>query len=356
MSPLMPVRWGIVATANIARRQFLPALAEAGGGRAVLVGGRDRRRAEDWAEAEGVERGVEGYEAVVTSPEIDAVYVALPNTFHAEWTLRALEAGKAVLCEKLLCPTAAEAAPVLEAARRSNALLWEAFVFPFQSQHARLLSIAASGEIGEVVEIVTAFHFRVTQPGNIRLAAELGGGALADVGCYPVRLAQELYGAAPAAAGDTAGGGTAGGDTARGGTAGAAGLAPAVWCCARRGPSGVDVDSSAIVDWGERRLVFSVSFGRAFDTHTRVLGTTGQITLTNPYHPGRADTLAIHPEGGEARVEHPTLDERSFTATLRHIHRVLAGEEQPRHLAVHDTAATLRVLDALQTAWRGEPA
>ncbi len=340
MSSPPVVRWGIVGTANIARRQFLPGLAEAGGGRPLLVGGRDRVRTEGWAAAEGVERAVEGYEAVVTDPEVDAVYVALPNTLHATWTIRALEAGKAVLCEKLLCPTASEAAGVLDVARRSGALLWEAFVFPFQAQHARLLSLAGDGAVGEVVEIESAFHFRVSQPGNIRLDPDLGGGALADVGCYPVRLAQELYGPAPPAAAAP---------PARG--EGAPGW-PAVWCSARPGPSGVDADSAAIVEWGGRRLVLSVGFGRAYDTFTRILGTTGQIALTNPYHPGPSDSLTVSTEGSEPRVEHPTLDERSFSAALRHIHAVLAGSEQPRHLALEDTLPTLHVLDALEAAWR----
>ncbi len=333
-----PVRWGIVGTANIARRQFLPALAEVGGGRAVLVGGRDGARAARWAAEEGVEAGVEGYEAVVTSPEVDAVYVALPNSLHATWTARALEAGKAVLCEKLLCRDAAEAAPLLELARRERSLLWEAFVFPFQAQHRRLLELVAAGTIGEVAEIESAFHFHVTQPANIRLDATLGGGALADVGCYPVRLAQELFGPVP-------------GSRQSGGTSGA-GAGARVWCTARLEGHDVDVDTAGIVDWGDRRLVFSVGFRRAFDTFTRVLGTAGQIALTNPYHPAPADTLTVHPEGAEARSEHPTSDERSFSAALRHIHAVLAGEEEPRHLAVNDTIPTLTVLDALQTAWR----
>jgi predicted dehydrogenase len=131
------VRWGIVGTANIARGQFLPGLREAGDGRAVLVGSRDRESARAFAAEHGVDRGVAGYEAVVESDEVDAIYVAVPNTFHAEWTSRALEAGKAVLCEKPLSVWSAQTAAVLETARAiPGALLWEAFVFPFQAQHA----------------------------------------------------------------------------------------------------------------------------------------------------------------------------------------------------------------------------
>ena len=322
-APLL-VRWGILGTANIARRQFLPALAEVGGGRAVLVAGRDGRRAAEWAGSEGVEAGVAGYETVVGSGEVDAVYIALPNSLHAEWTVRALAAGKAVLCEKMLCRHPSELGPVLEAARRPGARLWEAFAFPFQCQHQRLLEVVGSGAIGDLCEIVSWFHFRVSQPSNIRLNAELGGGALADVGCYPVRLAQELLGPAP--------------DPLE------------VSCEAIDHGHDVETDVAAIVHWGAARLILSVGFHRSFDTFTRVIGTTGEVRLTNPYHPGPGDTLTVLAEGEEPVVERPTTDARSFSAMLRHIQGVLAGDEAPRHLAVEVSAPTASVIDELQQA------
>jgi predicted dehydrogenase len=324
MTAPLPVRWGILGTANIARRQFLPALAEVGGGRAVLVAGRDRRRATQWAASEGVEAGVAGYETVVGSGEVDAVYIALPNSLHAEWTVRALAAGKAVLCEKMLCRHPSELGPVLEAARRPGALLWEAFAFPFQHQHQHLLEVVGSGAIGDLCEIVSWFHFRVSQPSNIRLNAKLGGGALADVGCYAVRLAQELLGPAP--------------DPTE------------VWCEAIDHGHDVETDAAAIVGWGAARLMLSVGFHRSVDTFTRVIGTKGEVRLTNPYHPGPGDTLTVLAEGEEPVVEHPTTDARSFSAMLRHIQGVLAGDEAPRHLAVEVSPPTAIVIDRLQQA------
>jgi predicted dehydrogenase len=324
MTAPLPVRWGILGTANIGRRQFLPALAEVGGGRAVLVAGRDGRRAAQWAASEGVEAGVAGYETVVGSSEVDAVYLALPNSLHAEWTVRALAAGKAVLCEKMLCRHPSELGAVLQAARRPGALLWEAFAFPFQHQHQRLLEVVGSGAIGDLCEIVSWFHFRVTQPSNIRLNAELGGGALADVGCYPVRLAQELLGPAP--------------DPTE------------VWCEAIDHGHDVETDAAAIVGWGAARLMLSVGFHRSVDTFTRVIGTTGEVRLTNPYHPGPGDTLTVLAQGEEPVVERATTDARSFSAMLRHIQGVLAGDEAPRHLAVEVSAPTAIVIDRLQQA------
>ena len=316
------VRWGIVGPANIARGQFLPGLREAGGGRPVLVGSRDAGRATAFASEHGVDQGVAGYERVVESADVDAVYVAVPNSLHAEWAGRALQAGKAVLCEKPLCVGADQTAAVLGIAAGAPGPLWEAFVFPFQAQHQRICELIADGAIGNPVEIVSAFHFQVSSPSNIRLSAELGGGSLADVGCYPVRLAVEIFGADEA--------------TVTGGVA--------------QFEQGVEVDAAAIVTWGTRRLMLTCGFRRSYDTFTRILGDRGQIHLTNPFHPGPADSLVLHRPGAEAIIEHPTTDAHSFTAALRHIHAAVRGQAAPAHLASETALPVAQTLEALQTA------
>lgn len=301
----------------------MPALRECGG-RAELVASRDPQRAERFASEEGVERASGDYRAVIESPDVDAVYVALPNTHHAQWAIAALEAGKAVLCEKPLCASVDDTRRVLEAARgRPGALLWEAFVFPFQAQHERLVELVGGGAIGEVAEVSSAFHFRVTRPDNIRMSAELGGGALADVGCYPIRLAHELLGpvTGPVAA-------------------------QARW------EGDVEVDAAGLVPHGTARLVLTCGFRRAYDTFTRVLGDAGQLALVNPFHPQPDDTLTLHRPGHDAVVERPTTDAHSFTAALRHIHAVVRDDESPRHLAVDSALTTALTLDALQQAAR----
>lgn len=318
------IRWGIVGPASIARGQFLPGLREAGGGRAVLVGSRDGERARAFAAEHGVDAGVEGYAQVVESADVDAVYIALPNSVHAEWTIRALEAGKAVLCEKPLCGSAGQTAEVLDAAAAlPGSLLWEAFVFPFQAQHRRLAELLAAGAIGPPAEIVGAFHFLLSRPADIRLSAELGGGSLADVGCYPIRLAHELFGV-------TAGPDAAAGSAVTGGE--------------------VEVDAAAIATWGARRLVLTCGFRRGYDTFTRILGDAGQLHLTNPFHPSPADTVTLLRPQADPVVERPSTDARSFTAALRHIHAVLHGTEAPRHTAAGYSLAAARTLEAVQAA------
>ncbi len=294
-----------------------------------MVASRDRATAEDFARKEGVDGAAEGYEAVIDSPEIDAVYVALPNSHHAVWSQRALEAGKAVLCEKPLCASAAETAAVLATATSTGSLLWESFVFPFQDQHRRLLELLASGAIGEVRELVGPFHFKLSALVDIRLSAELAGGALADLGCYPVRLAQDVLSTRDPVPGDVVGFST--------------------------GNGAVDTETVAIVDYGDQRLVLSCGFRRAFDTFTRVVGTEGQIHLTNPYHPTPQDLLVLRRGDGET-VEQPTSDAWSFTAALRHIHAVLREGRAPEHLASESSLRSARTLEAIVQGCRATAA
>jgi predicted dehydrogenase len=313
------VRWGIIGTANIARGQFLPGLRSAGGV-AAAVAGRDPARTEQWASDNGVERPVTGYQALIDDPDIDVLYIALPNALHAEWTIRALEAGKPVLCEKPLCGTLPDTERVLAAARQTGTLLWEAFVFPFQPQMAAIEELVADGTIGELMEIKSNFHFMVRNPANIRLSRELEGGALLDVGCYPVRLAQLMFGPDYESA----------------------------WARAVIGGDGVDVDTWGVLGYsGGRRLMLSAGMQRSYDTATTLEGTNGQIRVTNPFHPGPADSYQVAIAGAEPRTLTAEADEPSFTPAIRHINAVIMGAEEPRMLALDTSLATARALNDL---------
>ena len=168
-------------------------------------------------------------------------------------------------------------------------------------------------------EIVGSFHFQLTRKDNIRFSQELGGGSLLDVGCYPVRLAAEVFGTEPYA-------GSAEGDLV----------------------DGVDVDAAGVLIYpGGSRLLLTCGFRRSYDTFTRILGTEGHIHLTNPYHPGPSDTLEVVRSGGEAVIERPTTDQHSFTAALRHIHSVLLDGEPPRQLATEVSLPSALALERL---------
>jgi len=316
------VRWGIIGTANIARAAFLPGLRQAGGV-AAAVAGRDAGRAGQYARDHGIERAVAGYQNLIDDPGIDALYIPLPNSLHAEWTIRALEAGKPVLCEKPLCGTLSETESVLAVADETGTLLWEAFVFPFHGQFSRVAGLLADGAIGELREIQSNFHFNVGSPDNIRLSRELDGGALNDVGCYPVRLALELFGIGHESA----------------------------WATSERDGQEVDMETWGSLGFaGGRRLLLSCGMRRSYDAFSALLGTSGQIYLTNPFHPGPADRFEVR-TAGAAPASYPAAgDEASFTAAIRHIQEVLRGEQAPRQLATETSLASARALHDLHAS------
>lgn len=324
MAQREPIRWGILSTANIARSAFLPALRSTGEGVPFAVAGRSSERTRTWAQEHEIEHALTGYDALIEHPRIDAIYIATPNALHAEWTIAALRAGKAVLCEKPLCGTLQETERVIEVACEGNGLLWEAFVFPFRSQSRRLMQLLDDGAIGEVRGVESSFHFQLRNRANVRLSQELAGGALNDVGCYCVRLARMVFRS-----------------EALGGTS------VAEWA-----PEKVDESMDGILVFpDDRRLVMSCGMDRPTGTFTRISGTEGEIRLTNPFHPNAGDTIEIRTEN-ESSVERPSSDEPSFSDALRHIHAVLRGEQPPRYLAVDDALGNAIALDILHRSAR----
>ena len=180
----------------------------------------------------------------------------------------------------------------------------------------------ADGTIGEVREIQSRFHFVLDDPDDIRLFANLAGGSIQDVGCYPIRLARLLFDAEP--------------DLSRA-------IADAEWTA-----DGADTEMwGALVFPGDRRLVFSCGFRSGYDTLTRVLGTEGEIRMTGPFHPDSDDEMTIVRDGEFETQPAPTSGEMSFTPAIRHIHRVIRGLEEPRHLAVDEAMGNATAIAAL---------
>jgi predicted dehydrogenase len=313
------VRWGVLGTANIARAKFLPGL-RAAGGIPAAVAGREAARAETFARENGVERAVAGYQTLLDDPGIDAFYIPLPNALHAEWTIRALEAGKPTLCEKPLCGTLPDTQRVLAAAQRTGTLLWEAFVFPFHQQMRAIEDLIANGAIGELMEIKSNFHVTLRDPANFRLFRDMQGGALNDVGCYPARLAQLLFGPDHQGA----------------------------WARATKGGDGVDMDIWGVLGYpGGRRLMLSAGMNRSYDTFTSLEGTVGQIRITNPFHPKAGDMYQVTAAGCEPRTFPATGGDLSFAPAIRHINAAISENVTPVMLATETSLATARALNDL---------
>jgi D-xylose 1-dehydrogenase (NADP+, D-xylono-1,5-lactone-forming) len=326
-----PVRWGLLGTANIAAHAFLPALARTDAV-ASVVGSRDPAGATAWARENGIEK-TSTYEEVIES-NVDAVYVALPNDLHIEWATRAAAAGKAVLCEK---PLGLDRASVASLASHQRAgRIWEAFAFVFHPQTTLLQELAQREAFGACVQIDSEFHFSVGSTSNIRWSHEQGGGALYDVGCYPIRLARLMFGAEPT-------------------TAVARTTPPS------RGASDtstVDAEVAGIIDFPQgRRLLFSAGLQRFPSTFTRIIGTTGEIRVSNPFHPGLNDTVELW-SSGQVVASYPGRSEgvgTAFELEIRHINSVARGREPARATVNLDAVAQAEAIDMVRAAVRAEP-
>ena len=322
-----PIRWGIVGTANIARAQFLPGLREAGGGRATRVASRDRAKAEAYATAQGIDQGIEGYAALVESPDIDAVYVALPNALHAEPTIRALRAGKAVLCEKPLSVGAAQTRDVLDVAahRRPAAVGGVRLPLPGPAPAARAPARGRGDRRARPSSTAPSTSCCPTRPTS-------GWTPPSAAARWPTSAAT------PSASRSSSSARPRSGDGAE---------------SARRACAASHRERGRHRRGRHRHLrrpaaPAHLRLQARLDTFSSVLGSDGQIQLTNPFHPGPADTLTISRPNADPVIERPTTDQRSFTAAIRHIHAVLRGDGAPVHTAAEYALPAARVLEELQ--------
>jgi predicted dehydrogenase len=198
------IRWGVLGNATIARKCVIPAIARSKNGALRALGTRSLEKSGALAKRYGIERLVEGYDAVLADPAVDAVYIPLPNHLHRPWTLKALAAGKHVLCEKPLALNAEEAHAMAGQAAASGRLLMEAFMYRFHPRSRAVKALASEGGLGRLRSVRAAFCYVIDEAlmesaGNFRLQPETGGGALLDVGCYGVSAARWLLSAEPAA-------------------------------------------------------------------------------------------------------------------------------------------------------------
>ena len=187
MTAVRKINWGILGCAGIAERAFIPAVLNPVTASSAAIASRDEARAADWARRFGFLRSHRTYQELVDDPAIDAVYNPLPNDLHAEWSIRALRAGKHVLCEKPMALNASEARAMIQAAEMNGVLLMEGFMYKFHPQIGKTLELIRAGAIGDPRSVHSSFTFRFERDGsNYRWSPAQGGGALYDVGCYTI--------------------------------------------------------------------------------------------------------------------------------------------------------------------------
>ncbi len=191
------VRWGVLSTANIGVKKVIPAMQKGEWSEVVAIASRDLRKAEATAQALGIPKAYGCYEELLADPRIEAIYNPLPNQLHVPWSIKAAEAGKHVLCEKPLSLTVAEARTLLAARDRTGVKMGEAFMVRTHPQWLRTRELIASGRIGSLRSITGFFSYFNIDPANIRNISEYGGGALMDIGCYPINTSRFIFGEEP---------------------------------------------------------------------------------------------------------------------------------------------------------------
>lgn len=196
------IRWGILSTANIGRGKVIPAIQQSRNGRVLAVASRDLNHAKTFADDLNIPRAYGSYEELIADPDIDAIYNPLPNSMHAEWSIKCAEAGKPTLCEKPFASDAAEAQTMVDAFTKRNILFAEAFMYRFHPQTQKVKALVEGGGVGQITVMNSTFSFAI-RPGNednIRLSKPLAGGALMDVGCYCINVMRLMCGEEPTSA------------------------------------------------------------------------------------------------------------------------------------------------------------
>ncbi|MGE3278017.1 MAG: Gfo/Idh/MocA family protein [Vicinamibacterales bacterium] len=319
-----PVRWGILSTANIGRGAVIPAIHASANGEVVAIASREQSRAELFARAQNIPRAHASYEALLDDPDVDALYIPLPNSLHREWTIRAAQAGKHVLCEKPLALDAAQCDEMAAAARDAGVVLMEAFMYRFHPRTERVLAMLRDGIVGDLRAIRSAFTFRLTKPGNIRLDPDLGGGALMDVGCYAVNVSRTLAGAEPVEVSATA----------------------------RWTDRGVDDELTGV-------LRFETGLTAHFDCALTMercefyeaAGTDALLRVEKAFLPGTDDCVIEERRGRAGTTEHTVGGADEYQLMVEHFaDAVLNGT--PVRYGPEEAAANMRVIEALYRSAR----
>ncbi len=328
------LRWGILSTAKIGRKSVIPAIRESSNGVVTAIASRDAHAAEETARALDIPHDVGSYEALLESPKVDAVYIPLPNNLHKEWTIRAAEHGKHILCEKPFALNAAEVEEMIAAARAHRVLLAEAFMYRFHPQFDRLQALIGDGTLGSVQIIRSAFCFLLEDLANIRMHPELGGGALMDVGCYCVNMARLVTGREPIQ----------------------------VQANAVTGEkSGVDETLAAILTFPENVTAhFDCSFRTDYREWLQVQGTRARADVLRPIKPGTRPGEIVLQRGETADVT--GMSNVITTAAANHYRlmvedfgdAVLHGK--PLRYPPAEGLANMRVIDALYESARSRKA
>ena len=317
----MSLSLGILSTARI-NRLVLAGAAQSDSVTVAAVASRELARAEAYAREHGIPRAYGSYEDILADPDLDAVYISLPNSLHVEWSIRALEAGKHVLCEKPLSRRPDDVERAFDTADRAGRVLTEAFMYRHNPQTARLKELVESGAIGALRLVRAAFSFTLAEGTNIRLAADLDGGALMDVGCYCVSGTRLLAGEPERVFGEAS------------------------------SEAGVDTVFAASMRFsGDVFGEFDCGFRLPMRDELEVVGEVGSIFLDDPWH-CRKPVLELRRDGEVEEIALEPVD--SYRLELENLAHAIREEMEPL-LGREDALGQARAIDALyRSAETGE--
>ncbi len=310
------VRWGILSTASISS-SFIKAIKKSDMAEVVAVASRYKSSADAWARQYDIPRSFPSYEGMLSYKEMDAVYIPLPNSLHAQWAIKALKAGFPVLCEKPIAVNAIEAQQISEAAKECNLPVAEGFMYRFHPLFDKVQELIADGQIGDITSIHSKFTYMLDNPGEIPASKELAGGSLMDIGCYSINLSRLISGSEPLR----------------------------VTAIERR--NDVDETMFGILDFPSGILAsFECSISN-FERHrAEISGTKGSIVIDDPWIPGCQNTSFMVFREEQAAEQIVVNGNDAYLLEIEDFSKVVAGQKAPRW-PIEDAVNNMKVIDAL---------
>lgn len=316
------IRIGVISTAKIGRVYVIPAMQQSELCEVTAISSRSAERAKSVAEECSIPKAYGSYEELLADPDLDAIYIPLPNHLHVDWSIKCLEAGKHVLCEKPIGLNADDARRLKTASEKYPHLkVMEAFMYRHHPRWKRVTEMVNSGKLGEIRAVHTFFSYFNDDPDNYRNSAEMGGGGLMDVGCYSISTARLIYGRNPEAA------------------VGVSDLDPEF---------GIDRLTSGLLDFGTGTSVFTCSTQCHKDQYVKIFGTKGKIELDWPYNPDFTKPTILKAQIGEEEIleefepcNHFTLQADAFANSIL--------RDEPVHISLDDSIENMEVIDRIRS-------
>lgn len=317
------VRWGILGSASITRRRFLPALHKSAKSVALAVASRDASRAQDFASEFNIPRPYGSYDDLLADPDVEVVYIPLPNELHAEWTIKAADAGKHILCEKPMAVSGEEAVRMAEHCKKRSVLLMEGFMYRLNPRTIKIKEVVKNGALGEIKTVIAQFGFTI-DPQNTRLNSSRGAGSLMDVGCYCINISRHVFNEQP------------------------------LWAMASQQIHpihGCDTSTTAVLGFsGDRTALISCGFENSFRSSLEIIGTAGVLKAEPFFTPPNEgiSSFSIRSNNETEVFESSAVDQ--FLVETDHIADCVRGRSQIRLDPDLDAVPNALTIDAIRLA------